>query len=114
MKLLLIDKKALSLLVGFCFYFLSGVAHADYTPTGKITSTQGHAVPNCRTVQFKESTTGNYRYFRIPNNSGAQDNGIASAALAALIANRDVVIVYDPTQNSGCGTEPAIQYISVN
>jgi len=107
-------KNALSILIVFCVCSQSGLVRADYTPPGKITSTQGHFVAKCRIVQFKENTTGNFRYFRIPDNGGAQDNGIAAVALSALIANRDVTIVYDPAQNTGCGSEPAIQYISIN
>lgn len=98
------------------FLMCSLIVSAEHvvTPLGKITSTQGHTAPSCRTVQFKENTTGNYRYFRIPNNSGGQENGIAAVALTALVANRDVSIVYDPAITSGCGAEPAITYISIN
>ena len=106
--------KGLSLLVALCFSLLSILARADYTPTGKITLTQGHFIAKCRIVQFKENATGTLRHFRIPDNGGTQDNGIAAVALSALIANRDVTIVYDPAQTTGCGSEPAIQYISIN
>jgi hypothetical protein len=93
---------------------MSGVAKAAYLTTtpGKIIQTQGHQIAPCRSVEFQDNN-GNQIWFRIPNNVNGQDNGIAAVVLAAMIANRTVTINYDPTINTGCGTEPAISYISI-
>ena len=92
-------------------------AHAttQTTSKGKIVSVEGHTAPTCRRVGFKDNSTGSRITFRIPGNTDANtDSGIASVALAALIANRDVLITYDPAVTAGCGTEPAITYIEVD
>jgi hypothetical protein len=97
------------------FFSLNGLVSAGYVNTqqGKILHVDGgHIVPSCRMVLFQENG-GMQMVFRIPNNNNGQDNGIAAAALAALIANRTVLINYDPSQTTGCGTEPEIQYITV-
>jgi hypothetical protein len=83
---------------------------SDTSGKGKITFTQGHVSPNCRTVEHK-ANGGAVKYFRIAEIEGSDD--ISSIVLAALMANRDVDIYYDPAQTSGCGNEPKILYVTV-
>jgi hypothetical protein len=89
------------------------IAQAASTSTapGKIIYTEGHAVPSCRVVQHRENDTGIVRFFRIASVTGHDD--VNAVALTALVANRDVTINYDPAVGSGCGTEPAISYITI-
>jgi hypothetical protein len=100
-----------AMVFSICF---SSIASATIVSTqiGKIVQTQGHISPPCRTVQHKETATGIVRSFRLTDVAGGHDD-ISSTALAALVANRDVVVSYDPAVTSGCGGESAIQYISI-
>ncbi|MFT5162413.1 MAG: hypothetical protein ACI9FJ_000989 [Alteromonadaceae bacterium] len=84
---------------------------AESTGKGKIIYTQGHMSPACRTVSHKTNDTGLVKYFRIAAVAG--DDDIQSVVLAALMADRDVDIFYDPAQTTGCGTEPAIVFATV-
>jgi hypothetical protein len=89
---------------------LSAPSFADTTGKGKVIFTQGHNGPTCRTVLHKVNNTGEVKYFRIPNVPG---NDIQRVLLAALMANRDVDIYYQPNETTGCGTEPAIGYVTI-
>ena len=101
--------KALFLLLIFS---VSQLAYATVTTArGKITFTQGHISPSCRTVGFKDNATGAVTYFRIKEVAG--DDDIAAIVLAALMSNRDVEITYEPGSTSGCGGELMIWYVSV-
>ncbi|PAJ72026.1 hypothetical protein CJF42_23460 [Pseudoalteromonas sp. NBT06-2] len=81
------------------------------TGKGKITFTEGHIAPNCRTVGFKDNESGVTKSFRVSDVDG--DDDVNSVALSALMANRDVRIWYDEAITSGCGTQPRINYIRV-
>lgn len=91
--------------------FISPAWSAQTTAKGKITYTQGHSTPACRTLQHKENDTGTIKFFRIP--VASTNNDINAVALAALMAGRDVTIWYDPSITTGCGVEPAVGYITV-
>ena len=106
--------KCISGLVAMFVIFLSPMATAamQFTGAGKIVLTQGHLNPDCRTVAHKENGTNIQRYFRIQGTTGKDD--VSAVVLAALMANRDVTIAYDPAITTGCGTEPRIHYITVN
>ncbi len=100
-----------------CFLYaslacLSTFAHAETVSTGlgKVTHTQGHAVPSCRTVLHVSNDTQTHRWFRIPEGK----NDINAIVITALVAGRDVSIVYDPQQTTGCGTEPGIIYVTLH
>jgi hypothetical protein len=95
----------------FLFFSIVTLSFADQTAVGKIIYTQGHVAPSCRTVQHKEIGTGVIRHFRISDVAGHDDVG--AVILSALLANRDVVIVFDPTQTSGCGGEPKVLYVTI-
>jgi hypothetical protein len=96
--------------VALLFASPSFVLAAETTDLGKIVVTQGHSNPSCRIVLFKSNTTGAERAFRIPNIAGTDINAVA---LAAVVSQLDVTITFEPTQTTGCGTEPAVQYISI-
>lgn len=92
--------------------FVSFTSFADTVQVaGKIVATQGHYTPACRMVKLKETPTSPIRVFRIADVPGHDD--INSVALAALVANRDVSITYDPAVTTGCGGEPKILYIEI-
>ena len=84
---------------------------ATTTPKGKIIFTQGHYVPNCRTIKFQENATGTTKIFRINNDEGSSD--IQSIILTALMSKRDVQIAYDVGVTTGCGSEEKILYVTV-
>ena len=86
-------------------------ALADTTITGKIISTEGHSTPSCRVLKLKENGTGAEKVFRIADVQGHDD--IGAVALSALIANREVSVTYNPTQTTGCGSEPKVIYITI-
>lgn len=98
----------MAIFASFCL--ASGAALAETTAPGKIEVTQGHANPNCRMVKHKENGSGIERWFRIQQVQGKDD--VAAVVLAALISKRDVTIFWVPGQTTGCGSEPAINYIS--
>lgn len=79
--------------------------------SGKIVATQGHSTPSCRMVKLRETPTSLIKVFRIADVTGHDD--INSIALAALVANRDVIITYDTTLTTGCGGEPKVLYIEI-
>ena len=85
--------------------------YAQETGRGKILYTQGHANPACRTVSHQENGTGTIRYFRIANVPGRDD--VNAVALAALMGSRDTTVFFENGQTSGCGTEPAIIFITI-
>lgn len=94
------------------FVALSGSAHATIRNiNAKVVSTQGHVYPACRTLEFKEIGTGTMYYLRVPYVQ--DDNSILSVAMSAQISNLTVSVVYDDAATTGCGPEPAIQYISM-
>jgi hypothetical protein len=97
--------------IATCTLTFASPAFADSTSVGKIIYTQGHVAPSCRTVQHKENATGQIRNFRIQEIAGKDDVG--AIVLSALLANRDVAIVYDPAQTTGCGGEPKILYVTI-
>lgn len=80
--------------------------------TGKVLFTQGHENLSCRTVAIRENGTGTIYYFRIASPGSGQDS-IGSIAQTATVSQLDVSVAYDPSQTSGCGTEPRIIYISL-
>lgn len=92
-------------------FFIANVQAFDTTGLGKIVSTQGHEVPACRTVKFKDNQTGTEKNYRINGGDGGSD--IMSVTLSALIANRDVTISYEPGVTSGCGPENRILFVTV-
>lgn len=104
--------KSAAAVLGLLSAMICSAAWADSTQKGKVVYTQGHASPNCRTVLHKENATGVERHFRIAAVPGGQDD-ISSILLSALIASRDVQIFYNPGQTSGCGPEPAINYVTI-
>jgi hypothetical protein len=81
------------------------------TVRGKILVTQGHTVPACRMVQFKRNDNGAILWFRIAA-TGVED-GILAITITALTTGKDVEITYDPALTTGCGTEPAINFIAL-
>lgn len=81
------------------------------TAKGRVLSTQGHNVPSCRTVTFRENGQTAVLRFRIQDSAG--DDDVNSVILAAMMADRDVAIAYNETITSGCGTEPRIAFITV-
>ncbi|MCU7806374.1 MAG: hypothetical protein KZQ73_00660 [Candidatus Thiodiazotropha sp. (ex Semelilucina semeliformis)] len=81
-----------------------------HTSRGKIQATQGHITPACRTVTFLENGDQNIQRYRIADTAG--DDDINSVILAAMMADRDVIVSYDPNVTSGCGTEPKIVFIT--
>jgi hypothetical protein len=89
----------------------SSAAFADSTQKGKILRTEGHSNPNCRTVLFKENGSGSEKLFRIKDVAG--DDDVSSVILTALVAQKDVQITYDPTETTGCGSEPKIIYVAI-
>lgn len=91
--------------------FTSVSLHAASTGMGKIIFTEGHSSPSCREVKHKENDTGIEKTFRIGNVDGDDDMG--AVILAAMIANRDVVIYYDESVTSGCGTNPKVGRVRV-
>jgi hypothetical protein len=78
---------------------------------GKITKTEGHVIPNCRTLFLKRNDTGAELTFRLENYTS--ETSIPSIAIAALTTGLDVMVDYDPTSSSGCGSEPTIVYIQL-
>ena len=92
-------------------FLCSSVAFAlEFTDLGKIIHTQGHVAAYCRTVQHKENVSGVVRNFRIAN--VPDDDDVGAVVLAALLANRDVIIAYNSV-GSGCGAEPRIEYVTI-
>lgn len=106
-------KPGRTLLVGLAITALfSGQASAAATVVrGKIIVTQGHQSPACRTVTLKRASDGQPMYFRIAA-TGVED-GIMAVTLTAVTTGLSVDVIYDPAVTTGCGTEPAIQYISL-
>jgi len=105
-----------SINIGLAFCIFVGVSFstsslAEISPRGKIVQTGGHYVPQCRKVTLKENETGIYRSFRIRPVDGKDD--VQAVALMALASNKDVVISWTPAAKTGCGTEPAIEWIEV-
>lgn len=100
-----------AVVLGLLSMLASSDAAAESTGMGKIEYTQGHVGPNCRTVRFKDNTTGAVLHFRIQEVQGKDD--VAAIVLAALISKSDVQIYYEPAQTTGCGTEPKIIYITL-
>ena len=84
---------------------------ASQQVTGKVIITQGHQSPGCRMVEIQNNVNGNLLWLRIPNTG--QEDGILSVTLTALTTGLNVQVTFDPTITTGCGTEPAIQYISI-
>lgn len=78
---------------------------------GKIVHTEGHISPACRMVEFKRSSDGALLWFWIPNTGS--DNSIMAVTLTAVTTGLNVILTYDTSQTSGCGTEPEIQYIAI-
>jgi hypothetical protein len=78
---------------------------------GKILQTQGHVVPACRMVLLRRSSDGTSLWFRVPDTGS--DNSILAVTLTALTTGLSVMIDYDDSVTSGCGTEPRIGYISL-
>ena len=89
----------------------SPVLAAEAQLTGKILQAQGHVTAACRMVQVRRNTDAAIFWFRVPD-TGA-DNSILAVALSALTSGLSVVIDYDASVGSGCGTEPRITYISL-
>jgi hypothetical protein len=81
------------------------------TAKGKILISQGHSAPSCRMVLHQETSTGTQRWFRILDVAGHDD--VSAVILAALVANKEVAIYYDPLVTTGCGSEPKISYVSI-
>jgi hypothetical protein len=101
-----------SLLLTLITLTVANTASADVVVAlGKIISTQGHAIPRCRIVEFKENGTGTQIRFRIADDAGSSD--IAAVILTAIATNRDVRIAYDPLVTTGCGTQPRISWVEV-
>ena len=87
-------------------------AHAtSVSVSGRVMETQGHETPACRMVRLRNSAGGSDIWFRIPDTG--KDDGILAVTLTALTSGLNVVIAYDPALTTGCGTEPKIQYISL-
>ena len=91
---------------------MASPSHASIVQVqGKIVQTQGHITPACRMVLLKRSSDGAGQWFRIPDTGN--DNSIMSVTLTAVATGLNVIVTYDTAATSGCGTEPAIQYISI-
>jgi hypothetical protein len=101
------------LLVGLAAaaFFSSPASAATTVVRGKIIVTQGHQSPACRTVMLRRASDNQPMYFRIAA-TGVED-GIMAVTITAVTTRLDVEITYDPAVTSGCGSEPAIQYISL-
>ena len=99
-------------ILAFLIISIPVVASADIISTGrgKIEFTEGHTVPNCRTVSFKDNNTNISKTFRISSATGTDIN---SVILTALTAKNDVQIWFDEAVTTGCGNEPRIQYIRI-
>lgn len=104
-------RRTIGFLVLFTLFVPVSFAADIATGFGRIIETQGHVVPNCRTVVHRENATGVIRQFRIQDVAG--DDDVQALVLAAMIAGRDVIITYDPAWTTGCGPEPRIQYVQV-
>ena len=104
-------------MVGFALFSVAGLgastAHASMqTVVGHVTSIQGHLNPNWRTVSVREDSTCTIWYFRLALPRPGPDT-IGAAILAALATGQQVGVVFDPAVTTGCGVEPAIQYVTI-
>ena len=105
-------RKLLWLAAAVASFSAMPVAAAEVTVTGVIVQTQGHVSPPCRMVQLK-TATDQLMWFRIPDVNN-NDDGILAVTLTALATGKTVDIDYDPNRTTGCGTEPAIIWISIH
>lgn len=99
------------ILFGVGLTLISAGVFSESTGKTKVEFTQGHINPKCKVVAVKSNQSGSQKLFRISEVDGKDD--ISSVVLAALMANRDIAIQYDPNQTSGCGAEPKILYVTV-
>lgn len=86
-------------------------ALAETTGKGQVIFVQGHTNPACRVVLHKATDTGKEMFFRIADVAG--DDGIHETLMTALVAKREVDIYYVPAQTTGCGQEPAVNYVTL-
>lgn len=91
--------------------FSSSTFAAEMQVTGKILQTQGHVNAACRMVQVRQNSDGAIFWFRVPDTG--YDNSILAVTLTALTTGLSVIVDYDNTVTTGCGTEPRITYISL-
>ncbi|WP_445358070.1 hypothetical protein [Microbulbifer sp. ANSA005] len=96
----------------FLMAFASCTLAESTNVKGKIIFTEGHRVPNCRTVQLESNATKERLTFRIKDDEGSSD--ILSITLAALMGDREVLVTYDPEVTTGCGKDPQILYIRIH
>lgn len=89
----------------------STLAYADQTAAGKIITTEGHKIPNCRRVIHKENASGVERTFRIKGVAG--DDDIQNVALTAITTGKNTIIQWTNELTSGCGSEPMIERIQI-
>jgi len=91
---------------------LSNTARADPGQvTGKVVRTGGHQNPACRMVTVKRNDNGQFIAFRLPNISS--ETSMSAITLTALTTGYNVVVSYDTSVGSGCGTEPVIAWIDL-
>ncbi len=86
------------------------VTHASTIVTGKIVIAEGHQSTTCRRL-FLRQTDGTLMVFRIGGNGTA--DGILPVALTALTSGLTVDLSYTPGVGTGCGAEPAVEYVSL-
>ena len=104
-------RRTLLILLALSCVWPSTAFATEQTVTGKILQTQGHVTPACRMVQVRRNSDGAILWFRVPDTG--TDNSILSVTLTALTTGLSVMIDYDNTVTTGCGTEPRITYISI-
>lgn len=85
---------------------------ATQSVTGRVIGTMGHVNPACRQA-FIQDSAGNQYVFRMALPSSGPDS-IMAVLLAAATSQLQVTVVYDPSITTGCGSEPAIQYVTLN
>jgi hypothetical protein len=79
--------------------------------TGKVIRSGGHQNPACRLVTVRRNDNGQLVALRLPNASG--ETSLSAITITALTSGYNVVVAYDTSVGSGCGTEPVIQWVDL-
>lgn len=96
--------------VGVLAMVLSQLAAASQVSvSGKVLWMQGHQSPACREVAVQDSAGTTY-VFRLQNLS---PDTIGAVFMAATVSGAQVDVIYDTSITTGCGTEPAVQYVTL-
>lgn len=89
---------------------IPSASQASTIVTGKIVIAEGHQSTTCRRL-FLRQVDGALMVFRIGGNGTA--DGILPVALTALTSGLTVDLSYTPGVGTGCGVEPAVEYVSL-